>query len=149
MYKYFIFILYYLTNVESFFLFNFKNRFSIKKKILKLTSGRLYDYDFINPILNYQNQNNILKLNNYEKVKSIMNSDDTYAIDVVCNTNAIKKVPSEKQTVFIEYIVRSVRSQDGFDLSSSYTIPKIVNDYKLWDYVIFQLLFIYVIYFLY
>ena len=57
-------------------------------------------------------------------------SDDTYAIDVVCNTNAIKKVPSEKQTVFIEYIVRSVRSQDGFDLSSSYTIPKIVNDYK-------------------
>ena len=57
-------------------------------------------------------------------------SDDTYAIDVVCNTNAIKKVPSEKQTVFIEYIVRSVRNQDGFDLSPSYTIPKIVNDYK-------------------
>lgn len=87
MYKYFIFILCYLTNVESFFLFNFKNRFNIKKKNLKLTSSRLYDYDydFINPILNYQNQNNILKLNNYEKVKSIMNSDNTYAILTILN----------------------------------------------------------------
>ena len=55
---------------------------------------------------------------------------DTYAIDAVCNTDAIKSIPSEKQNDFIEYIVELVRNQDGFTLSPSFTLPKILNEYK-------------------